>query len=67
MARSVKNVPKGVWAGLAALLGAQAAFLFLGARKTGRNPWVWGGAGLVQFPLPAIAYFILNRQEQKKK
>jgi len=66
MKRSVKNVPKGVWAGLAALLGTQAACLFLGARKTGRNPWVWGGAGLIQFPLPAIAYFILNRQDQKK-
>ncbi|ASI36607.1 MULTISPECIES: hypothetical protein [unclassified Exiguobacterium] len=66
MVKSIKKVPKGVWTSIAALLGAQATFLFLGARKTGRNPWVWGGAGLVQFPLPAIAYFILNRQEKQK-
>ena len=66
MARSVKQLPKGVWAGIAILLSSQAVLLFRDAKKTGRNPWVWGGAGLVQFPLPAIAYFILNRRNQKK-
>lgn len=67
MARKNKALPKGAWLGIAGLLVTQATYLFLNARKSGRNPWVWGGAGLVQFPLPAIAYLILERQDKRKK
>jgi len=67
MAQKNRKLSKGAWLGIGALLVSQAISLFLSARKSGRNPWVWGGAGLLQFPLPAIAYLILERQTKQKK
>jgi len=67
MAKKYKQLSKRAWLSIGALLVTQAVGLFLSARKSGRNPWVWGGAGLVQFPLPAIAYLILERQAKQKK
>lgn len=67
MAQKNKQLSKCTWLSIGAVLVTQAVGLFLSARKSGRNPWVWGGAGLVQFPLPAIAYLILERQAKQKK
>lgn len=67
MAQKNKKLSKCTWLSIGALLVTQAVGLFLSARKSGRNPWIWGGAGLLQFPLPAIAYFILERQAKQKK
>jgi len=67
MAQKNKKLSKGAWLSISALLVMQAVSLFFSARKSGRNPWVWGGAGLLQFPLPAIAYLILERQAKQKK
>lgn len=46
------------WVLLAVLLLTQGTILFIDARKRGAHAWLWGIAGLIQFPGPTIAYLI---------
>lgn len=52
---------------LAIILLSQGIFLFVDARKRGLHAWFWGIAGLVQFPLPILVYYILIMRKNKKK
>lgn len=54
-----------------ALLGfillSQSIFLFVDARKRGRNPWFWGIWGLIQFPVPLLTYWLIIRKSLRRK
>jgi thiol:disulfide interchange protein len=50
------------WLLLAAMLVPQSTWLFVDARKRGSGYWLWGLWGLVQFPLPLIAYWLFVRR-----
>jgi len=54
------------WVALFGILGTQATLLFLDARKRGYNKWLWGGLGLIQFPMPTIAYMVYHAVTKKK-
>lgn len=51
---------------LALLLLSQGLYLFYDARKKGRYAWLWGIAGLIQFPLPLLAYLIYHNKLKEK-
>lgn len=56
------QMPWYLWAAVAAILLSQATWLFLDARRRGASPWLWGGLGLIQFPLPLLIYWLLVRR-----
>ncbi|MFC5988477.1 hypothetical protein [Marinicrinis lubricantis] len=44
------------------LLIAQSIYLFLDARKRGRNAWLWGLWGIIQCPMPILFYMMCVRR-----
>ncbi|OUS78350.1 hypothetical protein B1748_01760 [Paenibacillus sp. MY03] len=50
------------WLLIAAMLIPQSTWLFVDARKRDSGPWFWGLWGLIQFPLPLVAYWLLVRR-----
>ncbi|CAM3913686.1 hypothetical protein COLU111180_14120 [Cohnella lubricantis] len=55
------NLTIAVLAVVPLLLLCQSTWLFKDARKRARYPWFWGIWGLIQFPLPLIAYWLIVR------
>lgn len=52
---------------LVAILLAQGIWLFVDARGRNRWMWLWGLWGLMQFPMPIIAYLIFVRKIWRRK
>lgn len=52
---------------VAVILISQSIFLFIHARKYGHNYWFWGIIGLIQAPMPTLAYLIFVRKVFHKK
>lgn len=53
---------------VAAILITQGTILFVQAKKRNRAAWLWGLAGLIQFPWPSIVFwFFIIRPEKKKQ
>lgn len=50
------------WLMVAAVLVTQSTWLFVDARKRGRGYWFWGLWGLIQCPLPLVAYWLFVRR-----
>ncbi|MFE8696246.1 sigma-Y antisigma factor component [Cytobacillus sp. FJAT-53684] len=47
---------------VAIILISQSFFLFIHARRKGHNYWFWGIIGLIQAPMPTLAYLIFVRK-----
>lgn len=51
------------WLFIGAILISQSTWLFIDARKHGSKYWLWGLWGLLQAPMPLIAYWIIVRKK----
>lgn len=54
-----RALPWWGWALVGLLLGVQGVLLFLDARRRSARAWFWGLIGLIQFPMPALLYWLL--------
>lgn len=60
--------PGWAWALMAALLIAQAAWIFRDAKRRGYNPWLWGAFGLLNVPSSLIIYLlVVNTRDEKRR
>ncbi|WP_055105212.1 hypothetical protein [Paenibacillus ihumii] len=51
--------PWWVFVLLAVLLLVQGTWMFIDARKRGRNAWFWGLWGVINFPSPLLVYLLV--------
>ncbi|GGC99219.1 hypothetical protein GCM10011389_03080 [Pontibacillus salipaludis] len=61
------EVPILVWCLIALLLVSQSTFLFVQAKKIGKAPWFWALIGLVQVPMPTVAFFVMKKLLWEKR
>lgn len=52
---------------IAIALLLQGTFIFLSAKKRGKNAWFWGFIGLLNIPSGLIWYYIFVIYPEKKK
>ncbi|MBT2292463.1 hypothetical protein J7E73_25680 [Paenibacillus albidus] len=55
----LRELPVGLWIGLAAGLMLQGTLLFRDARLRGRRAWFWGLWGITGIPTPTLVYLLL--------
>lgn len=55
------------WLLIAILLLSQGLFLFVDAKRRDGHAWLWGIAGLIQFPWPLIIYYYFVWRASRKK
>lgn len=56
-----------IWIFTVMLLLVQSTWIFLSARKRGKNPWFWGLIGLLNIPSSALLYYLFVIYPEKRK
>ncbi|MYL32791.1 sigma-Y antisigma factor component [Pontibacillus yanchengensis] len=57
---SADELPIWGWVLVGIILLTQSSFLFIQAKKKGKNQWLWGLIGIIQVPVPLIIFLLLN-------
>ncbi|MCD5322948.1 MULTISPECIES: sigma-Y antisigma factor component [Pontibacillus] len=61
------EVPVFMWCLIVLLLVSQSTFLFIQAKKIHKTPWFWAIVGLIQVPMPTVAFYLMKKLIWEKK